>query len=87
MDVWFRPSCVWEVKAADLQVSPIYQSCRHLLGQDRGIGLRFPRLIKVRDDKKPEEATTSQFIYDIYKEQAVVKNQNDFKAQEEDDYY
>jgi DNA ligase-1 len=34
---------------------------------DKGIGLRFPRLLKVREDKKPNEATTNTQIYDIYK--------------------
>jgi len=29
--------------------------------------MRFPRLIRVREDKKPVEATNPEFIYDIYK--------------------
>ena len=67
MDAWFRPSVVWEVKGADLQLSPVYFACQTILQSEKGIGLRFPRLIKVREDKKPEDATTSTFIHDIYR--------------------
>lgn len=50
----------------------------------KGIGLRFPRLIKVRPDKKPIEASSNEFVFDLYKQQAAVQNKaND----DEDDYY
>lgn len=52
---------------------------------NRGIGLRFPRLIKVREDKKPFEASTNEFVMDLYKQQAVVQNKGN--QDEEDDYY
>ena len=42
----------------------------------RGVGLRFPRLMQVRVDKKPHEASTSDFVLDLYRQQAVVKNNN-----------
>lgn len=29
--------------------------------------MRFPRLIKIRTDKLPNEATGPEFIYDAYK--------------------
>lgn len=66
-DVWFRPSQVWEVKAADLQISPVYTSAVGMTGQNRGIGMRFPRFMRFRTDKKVYDATTAEFIYDIYK--------------------
>jgi hypothetical protein len=30
--------------------------------------------MKVREDKKPHEASTSEFVLDLYNQQAVVKN-------------
>ena len=44
---------------------------------NKGIGLRFPRLIKVREDRKPTEASTNEFVLDLYKQQAVVQNKGD----------
>ncbi|EGO57534.1 hypothetical protein NEUTE1DRAFT_41251 [Neurospora tetrasperma FGSC 2508] len=77
-DVWFEPKYVWEVKTADLTLSPRYKAGMKE-GVDpsgeKGISLRFPRFIKVRDDKKPDEATTSRMVAEMYrKQESVGKN-------------
>jgi len=58
-EVWFEPAIVVEVLAAEITKSP-----SHALG----LALRFPRFVKLRDDKKAEQATTSKEIKQMYKE-------------------
>ncbi|EUC61770.1 DNA ligase, partial [Rhizoctonia solani AG-3 Rhs1AP] len=55
---WFKPSEVWEIKAADITLSPISQASKGLVAGDRGLSLRFPRFIRPTcgGSKKAKEA-------------------------------
>ncbi|KAG8531561.1 uncharacterized protein KY384_003191 [Bacidia gigantensis] len=75
-DVWFEPRFVWEVKTADLTLSPRYMAGKEALmdASGRGISLRFPRFIKERDDKKPEQATSNRMIVEMFRKQEAITN-------------
>lgn len=85
-DVWFEARYVWEVKTADLTLSPRYVAAIDEMGGQKGISLRFPRFIQRRDDKKPEDATTSSAIAEMYRKQEVVTKGNAGKAGIDDDF-
>ncbi|MDY9928126.1 ATP-dependent DNA ligase [Methanosarcina sp.] len=55
-----RPKVVLEIAFEEIQKSPNY---------DSGFALRFPRFIRIRDDKDPEEADTIQRMGRVYSQQ------------------
>jgi len=59
-EVNFEPSLVFEVGYAELQVSPTYEG---------GFALRFPRFIRIRDDKDITDVETIASIRDRYQRQ------------------
>ncbi|GAA5946782.1 hypothetical protein JCM3765_002014 [Sporobolomyces pararoseus] len=76
-DIWFKPSEVWEIRGADFTLSPVYPAAQSLLGE-RGCSIRFPRFIKIRDDKSIENATTAEQLAALYRKQGekpVMKGQ------------
>lgn len=85
-DVWFRDAVVWEVKAADLTLSPVHTAAHGLVDSERGIALRFPRFIKKRDDKQPVDATSASQMAQLYRQQALAQKDAAPAADENDDY-
>ena len=68
-DVWFEPQEVWEMAFADITKSPTYLAALGLVSKDRGLSMRFPRFLKVREDKSIEEASTAEFLANLWKKQ------------------
>lgn len=68
-DVWFEPQEVWEMAFADITLSPVYTAAIGLVSEERGLSMRFPRFLKVREDKSIEEASTSDFLASLFRKQ------------------
>ena len=85
-DDWFDAVQVWEIQAADLSISPIHSSGNNLREDGKGIGLRFPRFLRIRDDKGPEDATSSDQILQMFDDQFKAQKNAAADNDEQDDY-
>ncbi|NPA05055.1 MAG: ATP-dependent DNA ligase [Crenarchaeota archaeon] len=68
-DVWVEPALVAEIIGAELTLSPIHTCCYGWAKPGVGISIRFPRFIRWRPDKGPEDATTTKELFEMYKRQ------------------
>ncbi|KAL8972492.1 MAG: hypothetical protein Q9183_000522 [Haloplaca sp. 2 TL-2023] len=89
-DVWFEPQEVWEMAFADITKSPTYLAAIGLVSEERGLSMRFPRFLKVREDKGMDEASTSDFLAELWRKQEAKGPAGD-KAEaehvEDDEWY
>jgi DNA ligase-1 len=58
-----------EMAFADITISPVYRAAIGLVSDEKGLSLRFPRFLKKREDKNVEEASTSEFLAELWKKQ------------------
>ena len=71
-DVWFVPAIVMEITGAEITLSPLHTCAWGSLKEGAGLAIRFPRFLRFRPDKSPEEATTVHEIVELYKSQRKV---------------
>ncbi|KAH9061282.1 DNA ligase [Lactarius vividus] len=67
--VYFRPHEVWEIRGADVTLSPVSVAAKGLVSENRGLSLRFPRFARIREDKSVEDASSTEFLAGMYQEQ------------------
>lgn len=81
-DIWLAPSIVVEIRADEITRSPVHTAGRKLKPSKTGaalevdvpgFALRFPRLERFRQDKRPEEVTTLKEVEKLFKDQAKGK--------------
>lgn len=72
-DYWVEPKQVIEVRADEITESPVHTAAKQK-GKE-GLALRFPRMVKLRTDKEPEQSTTVKEIKKMFKQQGRVESE------------
>lgn len=69
-DLWIEPHEVLEIVGSEITVSPVHSCAFGMVEKDAGLAIRFPRFTgRWRDDKNPEDATTTEEILEMYHSQ------------------
>ncbi len=68
-DVWVQPALVAEIIGAEITLSPIHTCALNKVEEGTGLAIRFPRFIRWRPDKSPQDATTCDELLEMYKSQ------------------
>jgi DNA ligase-1 len=80
-DVWVVPKYVLELQADEVSRSKMHPAGRTDNGP--GYALRFPRIVKERSERSPEDATSVEEVIELYKMQGKGDTRGKRKAQEE----
>lgn len=62
-DFWVEPKYVIEVAFDEITESPLHTAGMH---GEKGYALRFPRMVRMRNDKAPDEATTTREAIEMF---------------------
>ncbi|MCL4330912.1 MAG: ATP-dependent DNA ligase [Candidatus Thermoplasmatota archaeon] len=69
-DVWIEPYFVMEIIGSEITVSPVHSCAFGEIEKGAGLAIRFPRFTgKWREDKKPEDSTSTQEILEMFHDQ------------------
>ncbi|KAK7472666.1 hypothetical protein VKT23_000779 [Stygiomarasmius scandens] len=73
-DVYFKPQEVWEIRGAEVTLSPVSVAALGLVSKSKGLSLRFPRFIKIREEKTIEQASDTTFLANLWQKQQGEKD-------------
>lgn len=73
------------MRFADITLSPVYTAAIGLVSEERGLSMRFPRFIKIREDKGIDEASTAKELAGMWEKQNESAVQDIEDIQEEID--
>jgi len=69
--VWFEADEVWEIRGAELTASPVHMAaCGRGATGGRGLALRFPRFLGIREDKNVEDASSPDLLLSLFHKQS-----------------
>lgn len=68
-DVWAKPQIVIEIQADEITKSPLHSAARDYF-KEAGLALRFPRMVRWRDEKEPNQSTHVKELIELYKMQS-----------------
>jgi DNA ligase-1 len=85
-EVWFEPQEVWEMAFADITLSPTYTAAIGLASEERGLSLRFPRFLRVREDKSIDEASSSEYLASLWRKQTEQTKREGTSVAKEDEF-
>lgn len=65
---------------ASITMSPVSVAAKGMVSSGRGLSIRFPRFVRVREDKTIEQATTPESLVNMWRAQQKIganKEEND----------